>query len=143
MIIARCFRRLRAIESRTRLEDLDFPVVRGKGRWSWRDGEGAVSMSVPPLGIDGSTWDSAYHAPVLAREVIDLLGGRENVLDGTLGGGGHSLALLEAGVKQVTGIDRDPDALDAVRARLAPYAANGRFRAYLGNFAEIDEIQEL
>jgi 16S rRNA (cytosine1402-N4)-methyltransferase len=100
-------------------------------------------MSAPSPGVDGSVWDSAYHAPVLAREVIDLLGRSETVLDGTLGGGGHSLALLEAGVKQVTGIDRDPDALDAVRARLASYASNGRFHAYLGNFAEIDQIPEL
>src|SRR5690242_3982931 len=100
-------------------------------------------MSAPSPGVDGSIWDSAYHAPVLAREVVDLLGGSKSVLDGTLGGGGHSLALLEAGVKQVTGIDRDPDALDAARARLASYGSNGRFRAYLGNFANIDEIHEL
>ncbi|MFL5612324.1 MAG: 16S rRNA (cytosine(1402)-N(4))-methyltransferase RsmH [Gemmatimonadaceae bacterium] len=100
-------------------------------------------MSAPSPGVDGSSWNSAYHAPVLAREVIDLLGGSGTVLDGTLGGGGHSQALLDAGVKQVTGIDRDPDALDTVRARLASYASNGRFRAYLGNFADINEIPEI
>lgn len=100
-------------------------------------------MSAPTPGVDDSKWHSAYHAPVLAREVTDLLGGSATVLDGTLGGGGHSLALLEAGVNQVTGIDRDPDALDAARARLSSYTANGRFRAYLGNFANIDEIPEL
>jgi 16S rRNA (cytosine1402-N4)-methyltransferase len=80
---------------------------------------------------------------VLAREVVDLLGGRKSVLDCTLGGGGHSLALLEAGVERVIGIDRDPEALDAARARLAPFAAQGRFRGHLGNFANIDEIPEL
>ena len=100
-------------------------------------------MSDPSFGVDGSSWDSAYHAPVLAREVIDLLGDRRSVLDGTLGGGGHSLALLEAGVEQVIGIDRDPDALEAARERLAPFASQGRFRSYLGNFANIDEIPEL
>lgn len=100
-------------------------------------------MSAPSPDVDGSILHSAYHAPVLAKEVIDLLGGCATLLDGTLGGGGHSLALLQAGVQQVTGIDRDPDALDAVRERLAPYTSNGRFRAYLGNFAEIDEISEL
>ena len=71
-------------------------------------------MSAPSPGVDGSNWDSAYHAPVLAREVVELLGERRSVLDGTLGGGGHALALLDAGVEQVTGVDRDPDALDAV-----------------------------
>ena len=100
-------------------------------------------MSAPSPYIDGSIWNSAYHAPVLAKEVIELLGGSESVLDGTLGGGGHSLALLEAGVGHVTGIDRDPDALDSVRARLASYAASGRFRSYLGNFSEIEDIPEL
>ena len=97
-------------------------------------------MSAPSSGVDGSNWDSAYHAPVLAREVVDLLGARRSVLDGTLGGGGHALALLEAGVDRVIGIDRDPDALDAVRARLAPFSSNGRFTAFLGNFANVDEI---
>ena len=100
-------------------------------------------MSAPSPGIDGSNWDSAYHAPVLAREVVDLLGARRSVLDGTLGGGGHALALLEAGVEQVVGIDRDPDALDSVRERLAPFATNGRFKAYLGNFADIEDIGAL
>jgi 16S rRNA (cytosine1402-N4)-methyltransferase len=100
-------------------------------------------MSAPSPGVDGSILHSAYHAPVLAREVIDLLGGSTTVLDGTLGGGGHSLSLLQAGVQRITGIDRDPDALDAARERLANYASNGRFRAHLGNFAEIDEIPEL
>ena len=41
-------------------------------------------------------WDSTYHAPVLADEVVALLAGARSVLDGTLGGGGHSLALLGA-----------------------------------------------
>ena len=100
-------------------------------------------MSAPSPGVDGFTWDSAYHAPVLAREVVDLLGGRSSVLDGTLGGGGHALALLEAGVERLIGIDRDPDSLDAVRARLSPFAAQGRFHAFLGNFANIDEIPAL
>ena len=100
-------------------------------------------MSAPSSGVDGSNWDSAYHAPVLAREVVDLLGARRSVLDGTLGGGGHALALLEAGVEQVIGVDRDPDALDAVKERLASFASNDRFKAYLGNFANIDEIDGL
>jgi 16S rRNA (cytosine1402-N4)-methyltransferase len=80
---------------------------------------------------------------VLVREVLDLLGGCRSVLDGTLGGGGHALALLGAGVGQVTGVDRDPDALDAAKERLASFASNGRFTAYLGNFANIDEIDAL
>ena len=87
-------------------------------------------------------WDSAYHSPVLANEVVSMLAGARRVLDGTLGGGGHSLALLEAGA-DVTAIDRDPRALDAAGVRLAPYAHAGRFRAYEGNYAYPERIGEL
>jgi hypothetical protein len=58
-------------------------------------------------------WDSAYHAPVLVDEVCALLRTSERVLDCTLGGGGRSLALLESGVRSVTAIDRDPEAIVA------------------------------
>ena len=87
-------------------------------------------------------WESSYHAPVLVTEVVRVLADARAVLDGTLGGGGHSAALLEQGAT-VTGIDRDPDAISAARARLAEYEAAGRFRALRGNFASIHEIEAL
>ena len=86
-------------------------------------------------------WDSEYHAPVLAAEVLSLLAGARRVLDGTLGGGGHSLALLEAGAERVTGIDRDPSALRVAAERLASYG--DRFRALEGNYAYPERIAEL
>ncbi len=98
-------------------------------------------MTVPERPA-GSPWDSGYHAPVLVHEVVRLLDGARTVLDCTLGGGGHAAALLEAG-EQVTGIDRDPDALAAAGARLAPYAASGRFRAHLANYARLDLVDAL
>jgi 16S rRNA (cytosine1402-N4)-methyltransferase len=64
------------------------------------------------------------------------------VLDGTLGGGGHSLALLESGA-DVTGLDHDPDAIAAARARLVAYESQGRFRAIQSNFADIEHVPEL
>src|SRR3954463_15889252 len=78
-----------------------------------------------------------YHPPALATEVVALLGGSALVLDGTLGGGGHSKALLDHGVGRVIGLDRDPDALAAASARLAEEAARGRFAAFQGNYAAI------
>src|SRR5689334_23782195 len=87
-----------------------------------------------------SAWDTDYHSPALAAEVIELLRGSALVLDGTLGGGGHSRALLDNGVGRVIGLDRDPDALAAASARLAREAALGRFAAYQGNYAAIDAI---
>ena len=87
-----------------------------------------------------SPWDTDYHSPALATEVVELLGGSALVLDGTLGGGGHSKALLDHGVGKVIGLDRDPDALAAAGTRLAEEAARGRFAAYQGNYAAIDAI---
>lgn len=80
---------------------------------------------------------SGYHAPVMAREVMDLLrperGG--TFLDGTLGGGGHAEALLERGTEaRLIGIDRDPDALAEASARLERFG--DRFRPVQSNFAE-------
>jgi len=83
-------------------------------------------------------FDSAYHAPVLAAEVLALLGDRQRVLDCTLGGGGHSFALLEQGVSSVIGIDRDAEALVAAGERLAPFATAGRFTAIQANYAALD-----
>ena len=90
-----------------------------------------------------SDFESAYHAPVLVHPIVELLAGATHVLDGTLGGGGHSLALLSGGVPRVVGIDRDPEALAEARRRLAEYEEVGRFRAYLGNYAAVAEIPEL
>src|SRR5690348_15552018 len=86
---------------------------------------------------------SAYHAPVLATEVTELLRESSAVLDGTLGGGGHTKALLEAGVQRVIGVDRDPEALAEATSRLAEFAKAGRFRAYESNYASIAEVRDL
>ncbi|MGH7618046.1 MAG: 16S rRNA (cytosine(1402)-N(4))-methyltransferase RsmH, partial [Gemmatimonadaceae bacterium] len=86
---------------------------------------------------------SAYHAPVLVTEATELLKGAARVLDGTLGGGGHTAALLEAGVPSVIGIDRDPDAIAAATKRLSDYASAKRFGAVEANYADIGAIPEL
>jgi 16S rRNA (cytosine1402-N4)-methyltransferase len=95
--------------------------------------------------VTTTRFDSDYHAPVLVAEVLDALGvkdGARRVLDGTLGGGGHSLALLESGA-DVTGLDRDPEAIATARARLASYESAGKFRAINANFAEFATLPEL
>ena len=91
---------------------------------------------------DTGRWDSSYHAPVMVEEVVALFEGAKDVLDCTLGGGGHSEALLAAGAS-VVAIDRDESAITEARKRLAPYEASGRFLALRGNFAELDRVPEL
>lgn len=64
------------------------------------------------------------HAPVMRQEIVDALGATPPgvVLDATLGGGGHSEALLEdRDDVRILGLDRDQDALDAATRRLAPF----------------------
>jgi 16S rRNA (cytosine1402-N4)-methyltransferase len=87
--------------------------------------------------------DNAYHAPVLAAEVTELLRRCARVLDCTLGGGGHSVALFEAGVTSIVGVDRDPEALAAAALRLHDYSLAGRFSAVQSNYAAIEEISAL
>ena len=83
------------------------------------------------------SFDRNYHAPVLAGEVVDLLRHAKSVLDGTLGGGGHSEALLVSGVPLVVGVDRDPEALRNASHRLDSFARSGRFVAVRGNYADV------
>ncbi|MEM9079676.1 MAG: 16S rRNA (cytosine(1402)-N(4))-methyltransferase RsmH [Verrucomicrobiota bacterium] len=82
---------------------------------------------------------SDYHEPVLVEEVLDVLGveAGKTILDGTLGGGGHSLRLLEGGA-MVIGMDRDAEAREFAGRRLEGYGE--RFRAVAGNFAEMGSV---
>jgi 16S rRNA (cytosine1402-N4)-methyltransferase len=75
------------------------------------------------------------HEPVLADEVVALLRPAPGalVLDGTVGGGGHSERLLERGAR-VIGLDRDPRAVAATRARLARFGE--AFRAVKADFRD-------
>ncbi len=73
---------------------------------------------------------AGFHDPVLVREVMELLApaGDGLYLDGTVGGGGHSATLLEECVScEIIAVDRDPDALEAAKVRLAPFGSRVRF----------------
>lgn len=63
------------------------------------------------------------HEPVLPVETIEQLApaGRALVLDCTVGTGGHTEALFQAGADRVLGFDRDAEVLELARERLSPW----------------------
>jgi 16S rRNA (cytosine1402-N4)-methyltransferase len=68
---------------------------------------------------------STAHRPVLLSETVAALDCRSGGLwvDGTVGAGGHAEAILRATAPhgRLVGCDRDAQALDAARRRLAPF----------------------
>jgi 16S rRNA (cytosine1402-N4)-methyltransferase len=90
-----------------------------------------------PLGGRGAL----AHRPVLLRETIELLAAERGGLfvDCTVGLGGHSEAILQASSDaQVLGIDRDEEALELARRRLALYGS--RFSAVHADFRELTRV---
>ena len=74
---------------------------------------------------------STYHVPVLPDEVIRFLrDGPEagEIMDGTVGGGGHSARILQdIPGSRVLAVDRDPDALEEARRSLGRWPGRVRF----------------
>ena len=84
------------------------------------------------------------HVPVMEAEVLDIvsdhISGEEAgcFLDATLGGGGHSAAILEKfGNLTIVAFDRDGAARETAAEKLGKYG--GRARIVAANFAEIGE----
>jgi len=81
----------------------------------------------------------SYHAPVMPVEVEAFLKPAPGklILDGTLGGGGHTETLVQAGA-EVLGIDQDAEAVLHCGQALAPYAH--LLHIAQANFAELDDV---
>jgi 16S rRNA (cytosine1402-N4)-methyltransferase len=82
--------------------------------------------------------DRPPHVPVLIRPLIEAVAPvTGHWLDGTFGAGGYTRELLAAGASLVTGVDRDPLALEMA----APWAADygDRLRLVAGNFSDLDQ----
>jgi len=81
------------------------------------------------------------HLPVMVREVVELLLPVPVglIVDCTVGGAGHSAAVLDARSDvRLLGIDRDADAVAAARLRLAPFGA--RAQVVQGGFEQLAEL---
>lgn len=85
---------------------------------------------------------SEYHVPVLLTECLDALKIESGKLffDGTLGGGGHSYAILERGGNLIA-TDRDIEALDHSQMRLLSNSSfAGRYILVKDNFKNALEV---
>jgi 16S rRNA (cytosine1402-N4)-methyltransferase len=82
------------------------------------------------------------HTPVLLKETLEALAPRPagRYIDGTVGGGGHSEAILDASSpdSRLLGIDRDPDAVKRCRERLARFG--DRFTCVHSDFASMASV---
>ena len=83
--------------------------------------------------------DITYHRPVLAAEAVELLELRAGALivDATLGGGGHTEAILRTGA-DVLALDQDPDAIEFAGQRLAHFG--GRVTLRQSNFRDVGSV---
>lgn len=84
-----------------------------------------------------------YHVPVLPKEVIDSLNLKPNtiVVDGTLGGAGHTSLILKTNSSiKVIGVDRDTEALEYSRKRLGKDAKRVTF--IHSNYKRLPEVLE-
>ncbi len=83
----------------------------------------------------------AYHLPVLLREVLEGLAVKPNgvYFDGTVGGAGHSEAILKQDPTiRLIGTDKDGDAIAEATGRLAPFAGRvSLHRTDYRNFAAV------
>ncbi len=120
-------------ESTTAGDGTERPGVRGEAA-------DPVSSDQPVAG-PAETGESVFaHVPVMAGEIVALFAEVPPglIVDATLGGGGHSEALLSSRSDiSVLGLDRDPAALAAARARLARFG--DRFEARHLRFDHIGE----
>ncbi|WP_135451046.1 16S rRNA (cytosine(1402)-N(4))-methyltransferase RsmH [Tabrizicola caldifontis] len=79
------------------------------------------------------------HIPVLIDAILRECAPIRGVwLDGTLGAGGYTRALLQAGAERVIGIDRDPLALRMAADWAAPWG--DRVRLVEGTFSDLDTL---
>jgi len=83
---------------------------------------------------------ASQHQPVLLAEVLQWLAPQagQTLVDGTLGGGGHTRALAEriAPAGQIVALDRDLDAIERAQAAIAGLPV----RLAHGNFCDLPEI---
>ena len=84
---------------------------------------------------------SNYHKPVLLQETLEALMVKSGAwyVDATLGGGGHTAAILAKG-GNVLGLDQDQDAIDETTQVLRPKFNTKRLQIVKSNFVELKQV---
>lgn len=93
---------------------------------------------------DESSSGDFSHRPVMLDEIVDVFASVPAgvVLDATVGGGGHSRALLESRNDiEILAMDQDTEAIEAARTNLAEFADRVNF--HLGRFDRLDEAMDI
>ncbi len=85
-----------------------------------------------------------YHVPVLPQKVVNYLVTDMNGLyvDATVGGGGHTAALLSvlSSGGRVVAVDRDAEAIAAVRARFPDAIKKKKLMVYQATFSHLETL---
>jgi len=88
--------------------------------------------------------EQSRHIPVMLDEVLKSLHPRKggNYIDGTLGGGGHTFAILDRSAPdgRVLAIDTDAQAVARAQQRLSNALHDGRLTLVQQNFVEMADI---
>ncbi|UXX84193.1 16S rRNA (cytosine(1402)-N(4))-methyltransferase RsmH [Roseovarius pelagicus] len=89
----------------------------------------------------GSDAANSPHVPVLITPLIAACAPiAGHWIDGTLGAGGYARALLDAGADQVTGVDRDPMAIEMAAEWADAYGA--RMTVVQAQFSQMDQVAD-
>ena len=103
-------------------------------------GEGSTDT---PQGVGHGSGREAGHVPVLLKEAIDFLAIKRGgtYIDATVGLGGHSFEIAKrlGAPGHLIGLDKDPAALDAARARLVFEEDGPKITLMHSSFAEVGE----
>ena len=84
---------------------------------------------------------TTQHVSVLLNETLDSLNVKpgSRYIDGTVGGGGHSEALLASAPDvELLGLDADPAAIERAAIRLRPFGA--RVKLVNANFSQLSDV---